>query len=147
MLSLFLQRWSVSKCVHVFDTLAKQFFKRRDRVSNNILRRFRSALRCWIADGCYEVSDLEANLRLQFGDHHKVFDYTHYLANTKVAVTATLVSDASPVIFSNYNGAGLRSEDCGTLRCPGLKFLLTVGSGYKHFRPQNIEKEVCVWEA
>ena len=146
-LSLFLQRWSVSKCARVFDTLAKQFFKRRDRVSSNILRRLRSALKCWIADGCYEVGDLEATLRLQFGDHRKVFDYTHYLANTKVAVTATLVSDASPVIFSNYNGAGFRSEDCGTLPCPGSRLLVTVALGYKHFRPHNIEEEVCAWEA
>ncbi len=114
-LSLFLHRWSISQCSQIFDALTKQSFQKEKYGSGSLVKRVQHIVNCWISDGCYEVDKLEAALQLKFGEHQRVFDYTHHSTSTKVAVTGTLISDAFPVIFSSYNGAMARSKDCGQL--------------------------------
>ena len=44
-----------------------------------------------------------------------MFEYLPAKIATKTAVIATTISDASPVIVSNYNGVSVRQADCGKL--------------------------------
>lgn len=146
-LGLFLRRWSIDQCSNIFDALTKQFFRREKSSSTGIMKRVRRVIKCWISDGCYEVEELEAALRQKFGEQQKVFDHTSHPASTKVAVTATLISDAFPVLFSNYNGTMARSKNCGKLHDRPSLEILTICPGYKHLRPSNVDDETCVWEA
>lgn len=42
-----------------------------------------------------------------------MFDQVKGVLGTKVAVTATGISDAFPFVFSNYNGKGARDAEYG----------------------------------
>lgn len=145
-LSLFICRWDVSRCNEIFDELTRQFFRRR-QTYNNVFKQFRHLVKCWFLDGCYDVENLEASLKEHFGIHQRMFGYTEHSLKTKVAVTATTISDASPYLFSSYNGVGERKENCG--KCcmkPSAKPELNK-LGYEHVRTENIENEPHVWEA
>lgn len=113
MLSLFIRRWDVSYCSEIFDGLTRQFFRRRGDGSGNIIQQLRHVFKCWLSDGYYDVRGLETSLKEYFGIGLRIFDYTGNILDTKVAVTATAISDASPYLFSNYNGSGVRAKDCG----------------------------------
>ena len=112
-LSLFLRRWSVSQCVKVFDTLTQEFFQRAQKNGRNPFGFLRHVINCWLSDGCYDVVALEEALKQSFGHDSRMFDTPGALSGTKVAVTATNISDASPFIFSNYNGVTQRAANCG----------------------------------
>ncbi len=46
-----------------------------------------------------------------------ILDNSHATAmGTKVGIPVTTVLETDPCIFTNYNGAGPRPQDCGTLR-------------------------------
>lgn len=111
--------------------------------------RLRHLIKYCVSDGVYKVDKLEAALQAQFGPRQRLFDYSHSLNGTKVAVTGTLVSDAFPVVFSNYNGPGGRREDCG--RYVLTKFdgcmLIKAHLGYRHVRPLDIDEEIQTWQA
>ncbi len=111
-LSLFIRRWDVSYCSEVFENLTRQFF-RRTRGSRNLIQQVRHLLKCWLSDGSYDVRSLENSLKEYFGTEQRMFDHTGNTSDVKIAVTATTISDASPFLFSSYNGPGVRSKDCG----------------------------------
>lgn len=114
-LGLFLKHWNVTRCARVFDHLIKDFFSTNISKASGLLTRLRHWLRCWLSDGCYDVTALESSLKKIFGDDRKVFDIDRYgVSGQKIAVTATTLSDASTYIFSNYNGMGTRDRGCGT---------------------------------
>ncbi len=115
-LSLCLRRWTVSHCVEVFDTLTKQFFQQRRGGARYSLGYIRNVIKCWLSDGCYDVLALEASLRDQFGHDRRMFDKPESVSGMKVAVTATSISDATPFLFSNYNGTSFRAAACGRPR-------------------------------
>ena len=115
MLGLFHRQWSVTQCIQTFDSLAREFFSNRLRAGGGPWQFFRHLLRCWISDGYYDAGALEATLKRYFGLRQRLFGYLPAKATTKTAVTATTISDASPVILSNYNGVGVRQADCGEL--------------------------------
>lgn len=80
------------------------------------ITRARDYLRCWLSDGCYDDAAFESLLKLIFGEKQRLFDTNSSNASgTKVAVTATTISDATPYIFSNYNGQGTRAKTCGLI--------------------------------
>ena len=112
-MGLFLNRWSVAECSAIFETLTRQLFHEPKEKSKGVLQRIRRITQCWISDGCYEVPKLEAALQHKFGKQQKFFGYTRHPFNHKIAVTATMTSDAYPIVFSNYNGTIARPKDCG----------------------------------
>ena len=113
-LGLFLKHWDVSRCMRVFDVLIRDFFGIHMTKGSGVLTRLRDWFRCWLSDGRYDVSMLEASLKDVFGDDRRIFDVDRYGASgRKVVVTATTLSDASTYIFSNYNGIGTRDRGCG----------------------------------
>jgi len=93
--------------------LSRQFFRSEQIAGQNVLRYLRHLLKCWFSDGYYDVRRLEASLKDNFGLNQRMFDYRQTKSDTKIAVTATTISDATPYIFSNYNGTGQRQRDCG----------------------------------
>ena len=114
-LGLFLHHWTIDYCDNAFEALARQLFRNPDRESKSIVKRLRNALKCWVSDGCYDAGSLERTLQRQFGGDKKFFGYSDRPAGSKVAVTATMISDAFPIIFSNYNGMGSRHNDSGMI--------------------------------
>ncbi|MCJ1473164.1 hypothetical protein MMC13_001815 [Lambiella insularis] len=130
-LSLFLQCWNVPRCINLFDKLVKEFFQQQKQATPGFLNRCRYILRCWLSDGYYSVEALEKCLQDTFGMHRRMFDSLDVVSGTKVAVTASTISNASCYVFSNYNGLGRREKDCG----------------YRHLRPANIEDEPYIWQA
>lgn len=96
----------------MFDTLTRQLFATRLRGGGCGIY-VRRLLRCWLSDGYYDTAALEVALKQHFGDHQRMFGSLPSAIATKAAVTATTISDASPVIISNYNGVGTRQPDCG----------------------------------
>jgi hypothetical protein len=74
-------------------------------------------------DSVYDAKPLKEGLIEGFGSTVRMFDYTPTLpSGYKMAVIATTTSKASPVVFSNYNGTGIRSESCGKWRRISLNF-------------------------
>lgn len=114
-LSLFLRNWNVQKSSTVFDTLSRKFFSKNPRQSRSPFAILRRAIYCWLSDGCYDVAAYEESLKESFGHEQRMFRQVESVSRSKVAVTATSISDASPFIFSNYNGAGMRPANCGKL--------------------------------
>ena len=100
----------------MFDTLTRQFFRRRTRGYESFFQRLRHIFKCWLLDGYYDVRALEGSLKEHFGVEQRMFDYTGNISSTKVAVTATTISDASTYLFSTYNSSAVRSKDCGKYR-------------------------------
>lgn len=65
-LILFLRQLSVSKCVKMFDTLAKQLFSPSlDRTS--VLNRLRRVLRSWYRNECHDAKTLKSHLQENLG--------------------------------------------------------------------------------
>ena len=79
-------------------------------------------------DGCYEVGKLEAVLKLYFDTYRMVFNHSYDLSYAKIAVTGTLISDISLIIFFNYNGAIARYQNIS----------------YKYYRPKNISDKTYI---
>ncbi|KAL8730663.1 MAG: hypothetical protein Q9181_004591 [Wetmoreana brouardii] len=83
------------------------------------------------SDGIYDVRALEKVLKDVFGAYERMFGSVQVNLRTKIAVTATTISDASSFIFSNYNGVSARQDECG----------------YKLPRPAETKDEPFTWEA
>ena len=115
-IGLFLKHWSIVRCIDMFDKFTSQFFGVHLTKGKSFLTRLRDYIRCWISDGCYDVGKLEMALKEVFGVGTRMFDTSYgALSGTKVAVTATTISNAFACLFSNYNGVGTRDKKCGTL--------------------------------
>ena len=111
---MFAKGWNVSHCSRTFRRLANQFFETSDRTALPLISRVQSYVRCLLSDSCYKAEALEASLKENFGHYTRVFDHpSKAVSQHKIAVTATNISDASPFIFTNYNGGGVRSRQCG----------------------------------
>jgi hypothetical protein len=67
-----------------------------------------------VSDGYYDATELEAFLKQSFGSQKRLFDTPKFsFSGVKIGITATTISNATPVIFSNYNGEGSRNASCG----------------------------------
>ncbi|KAL8770679.1 MAG: hypothetical protein Q9209_003747 [Squamulea sp. 1 TL-2023] len=130
-LSLFIRQWGVDQCARVFDTITHGFFRGQRRKGNGIISCIRHIASCWLSDGIYDVGALEKVLKDAFGTYERMFGSVQVNRRTKIAVTATTISDASPFVFSNYNGVRARQQDCG----------------YKVSRPTETQDEPYTWEA
>jgi hypothetical protein len=114
-LLLFLGRRSVKHCISTFDKLAKRIFVPRNHSRRSFCTRIHELFTSWLADSRYDPTVLEASLEEVYGTNCRMFDVAESgPSGTKVAVTATTISDATLCIFSNYNGAATRRKNCGT---------------------------------
>ena len=111
---LFRCRVPISQSIQIFNTLAQQLFQ-RPRGRTNIFRYLRHFLRSWYFDGYYDSIALEASLKANLENGTRMFGYQSGVFATKVGVTAATIGDASPIIFTNYNGSGTRKKDCGEI--------------------------------
>ena len=99
----------MAQCSRIFDTLTREYFAAYRENGGS----FRRIIRCWLSDGYYDASALEATLKQQFSEHQRMFGSLSSVA-TKVAVTTTTVSNALPVLLSDYNGTRSRQSDFGS---------------------------------
>ncbi len=135
-----------SQCVHVSDALARKLLERpQGRI--NFIRRLRLSLKGWYRDGHYDANALEDCLKDNLGIDDRMFGYQPGILATKVGVVAATISNASPVIFTNYNGPDARKEECGKVSVVRKGKRLNNRSGYMHVRPERFEDEPCIWEA
>ena len=109
-LSCFLQRWGIKRCIETFQTLSKQCFPKMSMPE--AIQSIQRIAKCWIWGEIYATHKLEDTLKEQFGQK-RMFDHWQTPSRLKVAVTGTTVSQASPVLLSNYNGDRKRLEACG----------------------------------
>lgn len=84
----------------------------------SILECLREIIKCWISDDRYDVNALGNFLKEQFGDR-RMFDQAKGIPGTKVAVTATDISDTFLFVFSNYDGTGARDPECSQFLSKG----------------------------
>lgn len=70
-------------------------------------------IKCWLSDGFYDTADFEQALQRVFGSETRMFEYQDSSMWSRVAVTATTISNAVPYTFSKYNGVIERQGDIG----------------------------------
>lgn len=109
---LFLRNMPITQCVQVFDTLARKLFE-RPQGTTGLLKRLRLFLRGWYKDGHYDTDALEDLLKQYLGRNDRMFGYHPAVHGPKVGVVAATIGNASPVIFTNYNGSSTGKEKCG----------------------------------
>ena len=106
----------IFQCVQIFDTLARKLFQRA-KGQTSLIKRFRQTLKGWYKDGHYDANALECCLKEYLGTDDRLFGYQSGVLSTKVGVIAATIGNASPVLFTNYNGPGARKEECGECDC------------------------------
>ena len=109
---LFLRERSASQCVHIFDSLARRLFQ-RSQADMNLIKRFYLIIKSWYKDGYYNAAALENCLKQYLEINDQMFDYQSEILATKVGVIAAIINNASPVIFTNYNGPDIGKNECG----------------------------------
>lgn len=102
----------ISQCAHVFDALARKVFQ-RPQGRPSLIKRLRLTLKGWYRDGHCDASALEHCLKEYLGTDDRMFGHQPGILSTKVGVIAATIGNASPVIFTNYNGPGAKKEECG----------------------------------
>jgi hypothetical protein len=113
-LGMFLKGWSAKLCAQKFSSLGRQLFEKGHKSSWRWVSKLNDLLWCFLADGHYDTQLLDNLLRNSFGPSLRMFGTkSSLLSGNKIAVTATTISNASPCIFTNYNGPEFRSDDLG----------------------------------
>ncbi|KAJ6133123.1 hypothetical protein N7471_008338 [Penicillium samsonianum] len=121
-LAKFHQKWPVSHCASVFETLARRCFS----TSGSALGRLKAVVKYITSDAMYDERFLEGALQETLPGH--LFGYVPGIASgTKVALTATSGGNARS-IFTNYNGSAQPM-------------------GYTVVRPENNDDEALLWQA
>lgn len=101
-LAQFHQKWTISKCALVFESLARRCFSD----SGSLVGRLRSMVNYITTDAIYNEGFLEAALQETY-QNCEFFGYVpDIVQGTKVAVTATSGGN-SRSIMANYNGLSL----------------------------------------
>ncbi|OQU97158.1 hypothetical protein CLAIMM_03134 [Cladophialophora immunda] len=136
-LALFIMGWSVEDCANIFESFAKRAFRPRwvshipvvSRIP--VLSHILEFLVSYLADGLYPADNLEAALKAVFGGDMGILDNSYATAiGAKVGIPVTTVLETDPCLFTNYNGAGTRPQDCG----------------YRIVRSQDVRKRIRLWE-
>jgi hypothetical protein len=110
---MFLKGWTPVESLKQFVALAKMSFWPRAWVARIPgLLNIHDLLVSYFADSRYSSSGIERALQEAFGQRRIMEHQGHHL-NTKVAVTATTITDSSPCIFANYNGEQALGKECG----------------------------------
>ena len=146
-LLLFLQQWPIAHCLTAFNVMTRRVFQQRHKHDRSILSGFRHILRCWLANKYYNIATLETCLKETFSNQQRIFDYSDLISGTKIAVTASTISDTSTYVFSNYNGTGNRRSDCGKCLCILIQKNSHMTPGYKHLHAQSIDDKPFIWQA
>ncbi|OQE10117.1 hypothetical protein PENFLA_c001G05423 [Penicillium flavigenum] len=121
-LAKFHQKWPISHCANVFETLARRCFS----TSGSALGRLKAVVKYITSDAMYDERFLEGALQETLPGH--LFGYVPGIASgTKVALTATSGGNARS-IFTNYNGSA-------------------EPMGYTVVRPENTDDEALLWQA
>ncbi|TVY92352.1 Calcium-independent phospholipase A2-gamma [Lachnellula willkommii] len=133
-LGLFINRWSVDECIARFKELSSLAFRKKKffdlpLIPSNAIRGFLETILAIATDSKYSSTGINTALQAAFGEAGPFFGSSS--GGTKVAIVATTTDDSTTCVFANYNGPENRSKDCG----------------YKLIRPNNIDKELLVWQA
>ena len=140
----FLYHWSPERRSAVFDSVARKVFTQQRTSSTGVLAKIQRGLKCWMSDGRYDEKTIAACLKDVFGETMTMF--TSGQSGTKLAITATSISDAKCFIFTNYN-TGPAGHFNGLDTCPNsLMTLLSCGAGYWSAPHGDPLKEPLVWE-
>ena len=114
-LGLFAKQWPLAQCEDTFSRLTGEIFGAASRGAWSALAGL-PYVRLLLNDALYKEAVLDSALQDSFGRYVRVFDYPHNaVSRYKFAVTATNITEASPFIFTNYNGRADRDPQCGTI--------------------------------
>lgn len=111
---MFVNGWSVDKCVTSFESLATKAFEAR-RVSRiPLIGPLHNLIVAYLADGLYASENLENALKATFGSQKTILDCSYATATgAKIGIPVTTIKQTSSCIFTNYNGVGVRPAGCG----------------------------------
>lgn len=143
----FLRGCSPERCCETFDKIVKQFFSSGRRPTTTVSK-FRSYVKWWLNDAKYNSTSLETHLKDVFGAESRVFGRpVEGISGTKVAVTATSISDASTFLLANYNT--LPETSLGESKPSPRRSYLNMYLGYHHVREMIADSadEPHIWEA
>ena len=137
-LALFINGWSVDRCMQSFVRLALLTFKSRLISARRAYAFFVNSL--------YPAHNLEGILQDNFGRDRSILDYSMATAKgVRIGLPVTTVQDASPCIFTNYNGVGTRSLYSSRLTDLQRDKVLT-SSGYHVLRPKDGLGRIPLWK-
>ncbi|KAJ8067019.1 hypothetical protein OCU04_004399 [Sclerotinia nivalis] len=132
-MGLFVNKWSVDKCLTNFQEFSQLIFRKRVRFGRKFpalgyLSRVVEGILSIAADSRYSSANINNALQKTFGMDSSLFEAD---SGVKIGVIATTTDDCSTCIFTNYNGQETRSESCG----------------YRIIRPEDKTKELFIWQA
>ncbi|KAJ5202321.1 hypothetical protein N7449_004400 [Penicillium cf. viridicatum] len=121
-LAKFHQKWPISHCASIFETLARRCFL----ISGSVLGKLKAVVKYITSDTIYDERFLEGTLQENFPGH--LFSYIPGTASgAKVALTTTSRGNEHS-IFTNYNGSAQPT-------------------GYTVVRPEDNKNEASLWQA
>ncbi|TDZ40328.1 Phospholipase A I [Colletotrichum trifolii] len=146
--ALCINGWTVDECIARFESFSNHAFTPRGVPSIPIISSFVRLLMqvpvfatvvraaaVLLFDSRYQSHHIEQALRDMFGSDKSIADYSAAdEMGVMVGMTVATVQDASACIFTNYNGAGQRGGDRGSL--PHYELLKTNVNG----------GQVALWE-
>ena len=111
---MFIAGLSVDDSIQYFEDLARKAFAPRRVSAIPVFSRIQKILLSYLADSLYPPEGLETGLKEIFGETMSMFDCSYATAiGAKIALPVTTIADCSPCLFTNYQGPGIRSKDCG----------------------------------
>lgn len=111
-LYLFLLRWDVFCYIQEFNTLTRQFFIKKQKKSQSLLRYLSCVFKCWLLNGCYDVFTLKVTLKSCFDLLRQMFDTSAIISEIKVGVTVSAILNTSSFVFFNYNELNTKMKEC-----------------------------------
>jgi hypothetical protein len=115
---MFVNGWSIDESTETFEQLAKVAFKPRKVLQIPIFRHCLELIISYFADGLYPPENIEAALKLVFGNEKSILDFSHATSSgTRIGLpVATVDGKPSRRVFTNYNGVGKRENGQGMLQ-------------------------------
>lgn len=114
--ALFINGWSVEDCIASFEDLSRLAFKPSLSCWIPILSNLYAFISSLLFDSKYSAGNLETALRMAFGSTRSIMDCSKASEfGTLVGMPVTTIRDVRPCISTNYNGAGKRDNNSGTI--------------------------------
>jgi hypothetical protein len=147
-LGLYINGWSVEKCMERFEKLAHLAFKPRKVLNIPIVSNLQEFAASIFADGLYPAENIETALKEVFGIDNSILDPSYATAiGAKIGVPVATIQDSSYCMFTNYNGIGSRHQTQGTFMEPSTKSKISdLHTGYHIIRPKDSYARIPVWE-
>ncbi|KAI9656458.1 MAG: hypothetical protein M1821_004664 [Bathelium mastoideum] len=113
-LALYINGWSLDECTRSFESLAKVAFTKRKLLKIPIISKIQHLVVSYLSDCIYPAANIESALTSTFGSSKSILDISHATPlGTRIGIPVSTIRKPSLCVFTNYNGIGVRDQDCG----------------------------------